>query len=119
MDIFEKVGKKFGLIKEEEEKSKTEQINEQRQNLKLEIAVKLYQKGFDDEDIERVLAIIESAEADIQRIKNSLIGTNINPVGDPMEPLHNGVEEIRKIQAQMQKEINETIAQIAAEKFKK
>ena len=32
MDIFEKVGKKFGLIKDEE-KSKTEQMQEKRNSL--------------------------------------------------------------------------------------
>jgi hypothetical protein len=34
MDIFKKVGKKFGLAKEEKEKSQTEQMKEQKNNLK-------------------------------------------------------------------------------------
>ena len=110
MDIFKKVGKKFNLIKEEpEEKSRTEEILEQRSNLKLTIAVKLYQIGCNDEEIEQVLSIIESAENDIQIIKNSLIGTNINPKGDPNKPLYDGVSKIRARQEEMQKELNEAI----------
>lgn len=109
MDIFKKVGKKFGLIKEEEEKSRTEEIQDARNNIKMTIAVKLYQCGCTDEEIEHVLAIIENAENDIQMIKNSLIGTNINPKGDPNKPLHDGVIKIRTRQEEMQKELNEAI----------
>ena len=112
MDIFEKIGKKFGLIKEE--KSKTEQIMEERNNIKLNLAVKLYKQGFSDDEIETILGIIESAEEDIQKIKDGLIGTNINPQGDPMEPLIKGKEAIRARQLQMQKDI-----QLAIEEFKK
>ena len=107
MDIFEKIGKKFGLI---EEKSKTEQITEDRENIKLNLAVKLYQANFTDEEIQEVLSIIQNAEDDIQKIKDSLIGTNINPKGDPMEPLVKGREQIRQRQLEMQKELSETIA---------
>ena len=107
MDIFSKVAKKFGITKKE--KTKTELIQEQRENLKLSIAVKLYQKGCSDEAIEHVLAIIQSAEDDIQIIKNSLIGTNINPQGDPNKPLYDGVEKIRARQLEMQKELQEAI----------
>lgn len=110
MDIFEKIGKKFGLI---EEKSKTEQIKEDRENIKLNLAVKLFQAGFSDDEIEAVLAIIQNAENDIQKIKDSLIGTNINPKGDPMAPLSDGVSKIRARQLEMQKEINEAIAKFA------
>lgn len=112
MDIFEKIGKKFGLIKEE--KSKTEQIMEERNNIKLNLAVKLYKQGFSDDEIETILGIIESAEEDIQKIKDSLIGTNINSTAkDPMQPLIDGRDAIRARQVQMQKEINETIAKFA------
>ena len=115
MDIFSKVAKKFGLLKEQE-KTKTEIINEQRENLKLTVAVKLYQRGCTDEEIERVLSIIQSAEDDIQVIKNSLIGTNINPQGDPNKPLYDGVEKIRIRQQEMQKELNEAIQEILDKK---
>ena len=111
MDIFKKVGEKFGLIKKEE-KSKTEQIEEQRNNLKMAIAIKLYKKGCSDEEIEQILAIIQSAEDDIQIIKNSLIGTNINPQGDPNKPLHDGIMKIRARQEEMQKELNEAIQKL-------
>ena len=116
MDIFERIGKKFGLIKQET--SKTEEIMKQRSDLKLNLAVKLYQQGFNDDEIETVLNIIKSAENDIQIIKNSLNGTNINPdlSKDPNTPLHDGIEKIRKRQFDMQKELNETIQRIMQSK---
>ncbi len=116
MDLFNRFIKKNN--EEKKEKTKTEQINEKRSDLKLEITAKLYAIGFSDEEVEKVLIIIKSAEDDIQRIKDSLIGTNINPVGDPGAPLKDGIEKIRQIQVQMQKEVNETIAKIAATKKK-
>ena len=117
MDLFNKlIGKNN---EEKKEKTKTEEINDRRNDLKLEISAKLYALKFSDEEVERVLTIIKSAENDIQRIKDSLIGTNINPVGDPGAPLKDGIEKIREIQAQMQKEVNETIASIARSKLKK
>ncbi|MBR5303374.1 MAG: hypothetical protein IKU37_00935 [Candidatus Gastranaerophilales bacterium] len=115
MNIFSKVAKKFGLV---EEKSKTEIMQEKRDNLKLTIAVKLYEKGCSDSEIEQVLSIIQNAEDDIQIIKNSLIGTNINPQGDPNKPLHDGILKIRARQEEMQKELNEAIQNILANKNK-
>jgi hypothetical protein len=114
MDIFSEVAKKFGLVKEE--KTKTEIISEQRDDLKLTIAVKLYQKGCSDEEIERILSIIENAEDDIKMIKCSLIGTNINPEGDPNKPLYEGIEKIKARQQEMQKELNEAIQNILRNK---
>ena len=86
----------------------------QRADIKLNLAVKLYQQGFSDDEIEKVLNIIKNAENDIQIIKNSLNGTNINPdlSKDPNEALFNGVEQIRKRQLEMQQELNETIQKI-------
>ena len=112
MDIFKKVGKNFGLAKEEKEKSQTEQMKEQRNNLKITIAAKLYERGCTDDEIEQVLSIIQSAEDDIQIIKNSLIGTNINPQGDPNKPLYDGIMKIRARQEEMQKELNEAIQKL-------
>ncbi len=111
MDIFEKIGKKFGIIKEEEI-GRAEQFAQRRNNLKLNLAVQMYQKGCTDEEIDEVLSIIQSAEDDIQIIKNSLIGTNINPEGDPGKPLYDGIDKIRKRQQEMQKELNEAIQRI-------
>ena len=104
--IIDKFGKKFGMV---EEKSKTEEIMIQRENLKLDIAVKLYKIGCSDDEIECVLNIIKNAEDEIQVIKDSLIGTNINVEGDPMEPLAKGREKIanryKAMQAELQQEI--------------
>lgn len=115
MGFFKKIGKKIGIVKEE---NRTEEINEQRGNIKYEIAVKLQKKGFKEEDIKTVIGVIEKAENDIQNIKDSLIGTNINQEGDPNEKLHKGLEEIRTRQQQMQDEIQKTIQQLS-EKYKK
>ncbi len=108
----------FFFNKKKEEKSKTEEINEQRNNIKLDIAVKLCKKGYSDEDIEDIIDIIERAEQDIQEIKNSLNGTNINPTGDPMEPLANGIDKIRKRQLEMEQELKIALIQLE-EKYSK
>ena len=108
MDIFEKIAKKFHLV---EEKSTTEQINEARNDLKLQIAVKLYNQGFSDEEIANVIGIIINAENEIKKIKDSLIGTNINPEEgkDPMKPLIDGQAKIREISLKMNDEVRELI----------
>jgi len=116
MDIFNKVAKKFGLI--DDEKSSTEKIMDERNKIKLNLAVKLCTIGFSDDEVAEVLGVIDSAEEDIKAIKDSLIGTNINPKGDPMQPLSNGVDKIRARQLQMQQEIQETINRIS-EKYRK
>ena len=104
--------------RKKEEKSKTEQINEQRNNIKLDIAVKLYKKGYSDEDVENIIEIIEQAERDIQEIKSSLNGTNINPKGDPMQPLANGIDKIKKRQLEMEEELKSALVQLE-EKYSK
>ena len=103
------------FFKEKKEKSRVEQFEERRNDIKTQLSAKLYTIGFSDDEVEEVLSIIESAESDIARIKQSLIGTNINPdlSKDINAPLHDGIMEIRKIQAQMEKELNETIARIS------
>jgi len=93
----------------EEEKSKTEKLKEERDDIKLEIAGKLHQIGCSDEEIKNVLNIIETAEEEIQVIKDGLIGTNINPKGDPMQPISEGREKIRARYVQMRKDVQEAI----------
>lgn len=110
MNIFEKIKAKLGI--KEEEKSQTEIIEEKRQDLKFNLVKKLYEKGCSEEDIDRILMIIESAESDINRIKASLIGTNINPQGDPNKPLFDGVAKIRARQQEMQYELDEALKEI-------
>lgn len=116
MNVFEKIGKKFGLI-DENKKSKTEEIMDERNNIKLNLAVKLYQNGASDDEIEEVLSIIQSAEDDINTIKQSLIGTNINPdMNNPMKPLNDGQEAIKKRRLEMQIELEEAIKRILSGK---
>ena len=114
MNFFEN----FGNNNKKEDSSKTEQIMEERNAAKLNLAVKLYEKGCTDEEVEEVLAVIESAEMDIQIIKNSLIGTNINPNldEDPLKPLQEGLQKIKQRQAEMQKELDEVIQRVISGK---
>ena len=114
MDIIKKIkdkfGQKFGFAEEGE--SKTEEIMEERENIKLDIAVKLYQIGCSDEEIDDVLSIIKTAEDEIQIIKDSLIGTNINPKGDPMQPIADGKKKIANRYKQMQTELQSAINEL-------
>lgn len=111
MNFLENIGKKIGTKKDTQ--TQTEKIAQQRTDIKVELAAKLYQKGFSEDEVDIVLSIIETAENDIELIKKSLIGTNINPKGDPNKPLADGVEKIKQRQIEMQKELNETIAMFA------
>jgi len=112
MDIFEKIARKFKLV---EEKSTTEQIMEKREDLKIKIAVSLYNKNFTDEEIDNVLSVIIQAEDKIKEIKDSLIGTNINmnENTDPLQPLVDGKAKIREISQRMNEEVRDLIAQYA------
>lgn len=109
MDILEKIAKKFKLVPE---KTTTEQILEKRGDLKIQIAVSLYNKGFSDDEIKTVLGIIIDAEEKIQQIKDSLEGTNINPdeTKDPMQPIIDGRKKIQEISLKMNEEIRDTIS---------
>ena len=92
--------------------SKTEQIIKERLTLKAQLAMKLYKAGFDDGEVEQVLDVIQNAEDEVQVIKDSLVATNINPVGDPNQPLVDGSLKIRARYERMHKEINEMIQEI-------
>lgn len=109
MDIIEKIAKKFKLVPE---KSTTEQIMEKRGDLKIQIAVSLYNKGFSDDEISTVLGIIIDAEEKIQQIKNSLEGTNYNPDEDkdPMQPIIDGRKKIKEISLKMNEDVRDAIS---------
>lgn len=111
MELFEKIAKKFKLV---EEKSTTEQILEKRGDLKINLAVKLYEQGFSDEEIENVLQIIISAEDEISQIKKSLEGTNINQkAGEELKPVNEGRQKIRAITLKMNEDLQNTIQNYA------
>lgn len=107
MDIFEKIARKFKLV---EEKSTTEQIMEKRGDLKLNLAVKLYEQGFSDEEIENILQIIISAEDEINGIKKSLVGTNVNQEsGEELTLLNEGKAKIKAITLKMNEDLQNAI----------
>ena len=99
-------------FKDNQNQSKTEQAMKERLTLKAQLAMKLYKAGFDDGEVEQVLDVIQNAEDEVQVIKDSLVGTNINPVGDPSQPLADGALKIRARYERMHKEINEMIQEI-------
>ena len=101
-----------------EQPSRTEKINEDRKDMKLTLAVKLYNKGCSEDEVKEVLTIIENAENEIQIIKKNLVGTNISPDinADVVKPLDEGVHKIRQIQKEMQEELNEALKRILSGK---
>ncbi len=112
MDILEKIARKFKLVPE---KSTTEQIMEKRGDLKIQIAVSLYNKGFSDDEINTVLGIIIDAEEKIQQVKDSLEGTNFNPNEnqDPMQPIIDGRRKIQEISLKMNEDVRDAISQFS------
>lgn len=69
MDLFKKFSR---------EKTKTEEINDKRAQLKKQIAQNLKNIGFSAKEIDEVISILNKSEEEIQIEKDSLIGTNIN-----------------------------------------
>lgn len=111
MKFLKKIGEKLGLIEE----NRTEKIMEERSSIKENLAVKLKESGFDDYEINEVLDIITKAEADVQKQKDLLIGTNINNL-EPNIIMREIFEEIRRIQLKSGEDIKLKIAEIKARK---
>ena len=108
----------FWDIFKKKDENKTEQIMEERQDLKEQLANKLKnQFRFSSIEVREVMLIISDAENEIQQIKDSLIGTNINT--DPNEQvrkLENAKAQIRQIRDNMKVKIAEKVRQIKERK---
>lgn len=103
-----------------EKKTKTEQINEDRDKIKNTMAANLQKIGFTKLEISEVVDIITVTESEIKILKDSLIGTNIN-TNDPTPIMKKVFDEIRVLQQQMAVDIKKKVAEIQKRKveFKK
>ena len=111
MGIIDKLAKLFGFKK----KTKTDEIIEERANLKVKIAQSLKNNGFRASEINEVMEILKNSEEEIQIIKDSLIGSNINNP-DVVATTENALKRIRKIELETAGEMREKIAEIQAKK---
>ena len=113
MNFFDKITKFFGF----KEKTKTDEIKQERAKLKKEIAKKLKNSGFSSSEINEVLDILKKCEEEIQIIKDSLIGTNINN-DKAVEITTDALNQIRNLELQAASEMREKIAEIRSRKQK-
>lgn len=111
MSFLEKLGKKLGIIPE----NKTEEIMKERSAIKETMAKKLSDIGFTNDEIDEVLAILTKSEADVQKQKDLLIGTNINNPY-PNLIMREIFEEIRHIELKAASDIKAKIAEITERK---
>ena len=114
MGIIDKLAKLFGFKK----KTKTDEIIEERANLKVKIAQNLRNQGFGAGEINEVLNILKECEEEIQIIKDSMIGTNINN-DNVVEDTQNALNRIRKLELQAGVDMRNKILEIQAKKNNK
>ena len=111
MNLFEIFSKKTDFEKNQEAIKKA----------KSDLIKTLKRKGFQDNEIEQVTQIIDNAQAQIQAIKDSLIGSNIitdKEVGkNPKEILENAEKRIDMITQNMQRAIPEKVQWIINNRF--
>jgi len=113
MGFFDKAAKKLGF----KEKTKTDEINEERANLKKKIAQNLKNSGFTPFEVNEVLDILKECEEEIQIIKDSMIGTNINNE-NVIEDTQNALNRIRNLELQAGIDMRNKIAEIQSRKNK-
>lgn len=101
-------------------KTKTEQIQEDRDKIKNTLDANLKKIGFTALEIKEVLDIVTITEANIQILKDSLIGTNIN-TENPLPIMEKVTLEIRQLQQEMAVGIKKKVQEIQKRKadFKK
>ena len=128
MSIFKKLSEKLGLPQEVDEndetpffsgshESKTEEINAQRTQIMTEMESNLRKLGFDDNEVNEVIFILNKLERDKQEIKDNLIGTNINiKMKDPNMVLKLAIDDIRKLELQAAADVKAKIAEIRKRK---
>lgn len=97
------------------EKSTTQKIEEDRQNIKETLAANLKKLKFTNMEISEVMELIAVAETKIQVLKDSLIGSNIN-TDDPTPIMKQVHDEIMAIQQQLAIDIKTKVEQIKKRK---
>ena len=113
MGILKKIAKKAGLV----EKNKTDEIMDKRAQLKKTISKNLKDAGFTNSEVNEVLDILKKCEDEMQAIKDSLIGTNINN-DRTIEITENALNRMRNLELQAGADMRLKIAEIQASKNK-
>ena len=127
MSIFRKLAKKLGVEKEEidenkpfltgSDENKTEEIMQERSKIMSEMENNLKKLGFDNNEVNEVIFILNKLERDKQKIKDSLIGTNINnPDKDQGMIIKDALATMRKMELQAAAEVRQKIAEIKQRK---
>ena len=127
MSIFRKLAKKLGVEKEEidenkpfltgSDENKTEEIMQERSKIMSEMENNLKKLGFDNNEVNEVIFILNKLERDKQKIKDSLIGTNINnPDKDQGMIIKDALAAMRKMELQAAAEVRQKIAEIKQRK---
>ncbi|GBF22977.1 hypothetical protein tpqmel_0381 [Candidatus Gastranaerophilus sp. (ex Termes propinquus)] len=107
----------FDNLKGKEEENQTEKLRQEREKIKKNLSNTLSAQGFTNIEVLRVINVIENAEREIQVIKDSLIGTNINNTdADPMKVLHDGRVKIHEREVRLGQEIKDMVEKIRNEK---
>lgn len=96
-------------------KTKTDKINEDRVKVKQNLSEGLKKIGLTKMEIKEVLNIVDATETEIQDLKNSLLGKNINNP-DAMAVLEKTKVEIRTLQEQMALDIKKKVQEIQKRK---
>lgn len=108
----------FDFLKKKPENSepKYEEIISQREAIKRDISITLKKLNLNEIEIHETLIVIDAAEDKIAKLKESLIGTNIN--NDPTELQEKVSKEIQDITAQMYVDLKNKVQAIIQRKAK-
>ncbi len=111
MKFIKKIGKKLGIIPD----NKTDEIMDERSKIKMNMTKSLNSIGFSEDEIQEVLSILTKCEQDVQKIKDEMIGTNINN-DFAVEITQQKLNEIRKLELETANNIKNKISEIKQRK---
>ena len=111
MKFIKKIGKKLGIIPD----NKTDEIMDERSKIKMNMTKSLNSIGFSEDEIQEVLSILTKCEQDVQKIKDEMIGTNINN-DFTVEITQQKLNEIRKLELETANNIKNKISEIKQRK---
>lgn len=111
MKFIKKIGKKLGIIPD----NKTDEIMDERSKIKMNMIKSLNSIGFSEDEIQEVLSILTKCEQDVQKIKDEMIGTNINN-DFAVEITQQKLNEIRKLELETANNIKNKISEIKQRK---
>ncbi len=111
MSFLKKIGQKLGIVEE----NKTEKLRKERDGIKKTLADNLKLLNFTEDEIDEVIDVITKTEDEIQKLKDELVGTNINNP-NPNEIMKEIFQEIRDLEMQMGLEVKAKISEIKTRK---